>query len=433
MMREEEFWLEHPEHRDFYEFWDAFHFSTECHGDGDWYDFDCIDFGEDEDCRIEVHWNDCDASQFECSVRSPNDMGNGEDCALEFRETAFWNNVKDVPVLQDPQYESFIAFWSAFHEGRDCVWNCELTDCAEAFGLDHCEENSCFNSCDNHWNCRVEYVWEDQEGDASCIEFYNYTAGNNTNPECLDRDVYAQCTDFAFVRAMMEEDGDTSNCDIFMSYNPCVTGGFICEISEANDYGVMEMENCAEDFEDGEFWAMMRVEDFWLERELYDFYNFWERFHGNADEDEHDCDWKEFNTRCTDFEFIRREMEEDGAPEGADCDVFISFSPCETDYFVCTSTSPSEETGEMESDDCTEDFTEIEFWSQMRVEQWWMEHPDAYDFYMFWDEYHFGSDNDDYTDEDCEDRSASGICEDFMMFGDSQCTWTLEYNSCPYL
>jgi len=288
---------------------------------------------------------------FECMIRREDDNGNAEDCARDFKETEFWNGIRESPALQDEQYGGFMNFWNTFHENGPCTWNCEETDCSEAFGLDHCNERSCFNSCDNDWNCRVEYVWENTEADASCMEFYNYTAGNNTNPECIDREVFAQCSDFAFVRAEMEADDDFTGCDIYMQYNPCVTDGFVCEVTEMGDYGVMETEDCSEDFEDGEFWAMMRMEDFWLERELYDFYNFWERFHGNKD-DEENCDWRDFHTQCTDFEFIRREMEEDGAPEGANCDVYVSYSPCETDYFHCQSSSMNDY-GEMETQDCT--------------------------------------------------------------------------------
>jgi hypothetical protein len=92
-MREEQYWMDHPEHREFYDFWEEFHFSTECRGDGDWYDFECSDFGDDSGCRIEVHWNDCDASQFECSIRRDDDNGNAEDCAMNFKDTEYWNTM----------------------------------------------------------------------------------------------------------------------------------------------------------------------------------------------------------------------------------------------------------------------------------------------------------------------------------------------------
>jgi hypothetical protein len=229
----------------------------------------------------------------------------------------------------------------------------------------------------------------------------------------------------------MREDPTMEDCDVYLSYNPCETETFVCELTGMGDYG-METDDCVEDFLDGEFWAMMSEEDFWFERELYDFYNFWERYHGNQDDDEIDCDWKSFNTRCSDFEFIRREMEEDENPQ--DCDVFLSYSPCEHDYFVCESWAANDY-GVMEMDDCQEDFTEFEFWNMMRLEQWWMEHPETYDFYMYWDEYHFGSGSDDYHGDDdhhCEDRQVRGTCADFAVFEDEgACDWVIMYNSCP--
>lgn len=66
----------------------------------------------------------------------------------------------------------------------------------------------------------------------------------------------------------------------------------------------------------------------------------------------------------------------------------------------------------------------------MRVEEWWMRHPDTYDFYMFWDEYHFGDYHSEY-DTECVDRRAEGYCMDFSFTDDEECEWQLEYNSCP--
>jgi len=158
MMREEMFWMDHPEHWDFYSYWDEYHGQEHC--EGDWYDFDCSAFGDDSGCRIEVHWADCDAGMFECSVRREDDNGNAEDCSRNFKDTEFWNGIRDVQELQDSQYESFMNYWRTFHENGPCSWDCEETDCADAFGLDFCNERSCFNTCDDDWHCRVEYVWE---------------------------------------------------------------------------------------------------------------------------------------------------------------------------------------------------------------------------------------------------------------------------------
>lgn len=43
---------------------------------------------------------------------------------------------------------------------------------------------------------------------------------------------------------------------------------------------------------------MMREEDFWMERELYDFYQFWEEFHSGAHNDYDD--YNDYNSTCED-------------------------------------------------------------------------------------------------------------------------------------
>lgn len=134
----------------------------------------------------------------------------------------------------------------------------------------------------------------------------------------------------------MEADQDFTDCTIYMSYNPCETDFFVCTLTEEGDYGLETVE-CNEDFEDGDFWAMMRVEDFWMERELYDFYHFWEEYHSgdqNDYDDYLDCDWIETMAECSDFDFIMRHETENNELF-AGCSISMSFSPCETDYFMC--------------------------------------------------------------------------------------------------
>lgn len=58
-------------------------------------------------------------------------------------------------------------------------------------------------------------------------------------------------------------------------------------------------------------------------------------------------------------------------------------------------------------EDCAADFESKEFWDVMRMEQFWTDNMDKYwDFYGFWEEYHYEDrDHDDYDnmDEQCVD------------------------------
>jgi hypothetical protein len=109
------------------------------------------------------------------------------------------------------------------------------------------------------------------------------------------------------------------------------------------------------------------MEDFWM---------FWERHHsGNDDHDDHDdyndymdCDWVESRMRCSDFEMGRQ----DYIDYGNDCDIYLSYSPCVTDFFVCESTAP-DSYGNMRTDDCTGEFEDPEFWEMLRDDEWWMQ------------------------------------------------------------
>jgi hypothetical protein len=202
-MRDEHWWMDHPEHFVFYEFWDAWHYSGECHDSGNWYDFECSDFEfmEEGNCRIEVHWNNCDIDQFECQIRRDDDMGYGEDCSMNFRETDFWNVFMNSPTMQNPEFEGFMNFWGDFHFERHCSWDCVDLDCSIAFDLEACHEHSCLNNCDDSLICRVDYVWEGENANENCMSFYNFTAGNNTDPECTQFEIHTRCSEFAFVRA----------------------------------------------------------------------------------------------------------------------------------------------------------------------------------------------------------------------------------------
>lgn len=111
----------------------------------------------------------------------------------------------------------------------------------------------------------------------------------------------------------------------------------------------------------------MRIEDFWREPQnlpYYDFYMFWEEYHASDDysddytTDNEDCEWRQINVNCNEFSFITDE-----------CYIEASYSPCETEYFNCVSSSVGEYGAE--ESDCAADFEDFDFWSAMRLEQWW--------------------------------------------------------------
>ena len=129
---------------------------------------------------------------------------------------------------------------------------------------------------------------------------------------------------------------------------------------------------------------------------------FWDEWHFGQDDyndydDYMDCEWKEIWTSCSDFAMF-----------DYDCGVQVSYSPCEDDYFMCQITLPADMSpyGLVETVDCAEDFEDIQFWTQMREEQWWHESVNAEyaDFYMFWDEYHFGDYGSQIGRASCRER-----------------------------
>lgn len=81
-------------------------------------------------------------------MRTEDDMGNAVDCARDFKDSMMWAVFASEPVFQAEEFNSLRNYWNNFHESNDCAWDCESIDCAEAYDLDECEEETCFNSCD---------------------------------------------------------------------------------------------------------------------------------------------------------------------------------------------------------------------------------------------------------------------------------------------
>jgi hypothetical protein len=106
---------------------------------------------------------------------------------------------------------------------------------------------------------------------------------------------------------------------------------------------------------------------------------FWEAYHYGHDDYDHDdyhdyhdyhdyndydgdCEWKEWYGQCSDFSYHQE--------DGFECDWYISYSPCEHDFFVCQYMYIDEYNNE-QMGDCTEDFTNEEQWAIDREEDIW--------------------------------------------------------------
>lgn len=192
-----------------------------------------------------------------------------------------------------------------------------------------------------------------------------------------------------------------------------------------DEYGNEYERSCSGDFEDKDFWEMMREEAFWQLPENavhYDFYMFWDEYHfGSPDQ----CEWKDVVTHCEDFMMLEGE-----------CRIEASYSPCVHDHFFCT-TKTLDSNGQMQEDDCTEDFTNVEFWSAMREEEWWFfnENAEYLDFYEFWQEYHFGNYDNEDDDDHCEWKDLDLQCSEFNMLASTvemgfPCKIAVSYSPC---
>lgn len=202
------------------------------------------------------------------------------------------------------------------------------------------------------------------------------TGGAENWEECAWVPIEASCADFQFLA--------DEECRIHASYSPCETDYFFCQITQGGDYD-RETSDCTEDFTNPEFWSAMSQENWWGEHPEHEgFYMFWVDFHsGNRDYDDYqapDCYWREVHAFCSDFDFI---------PEEDECEIYTSYNPCVKDHFICESTS-RDDYGERQTDDCTYNFLDVEFWSAMREENWWNENEQYRDFFQYWEDYHFG-------------------------------------------
>jgi hypothetical protein len=379
------------------------------------------------DCAIHVSYNPCVTDHFECVITFPaaNEYGliEQEMCQQDFEDPEFWSLMREDQFWeQNPQHADFHMFWDMFHydhhddynDYEDCEWREVFGDCQDwqAHADEQCQWYISYSPCvHDHFICEVmslgEYGeelnncttdFEDPESWAQMREeafwfreeneehFVFYTFWDEYHygmpDDCEWKVIDISCDEFEFI---------TEECHISTSYSPCETDYFYCTVTKNGEYGPYD-EDCTEDFEDIEFWSIMRMEEFWFEESnahLFDFYEFWQEYHfGHHDYDdyEQDCEWRHVQAECRDFEML----------EG-DCAIYASYSPCETDYFVCEITMPATDYSPVDFDYCNEDFEDADFWYAMRQEQFWMDHQEYAEFFMFWDMYHMDH-HDDYND-----------------------------------
>jgi hypothetical protein len=194
----------------------------------------------------------------------------------------------------------------------------------------------------------------------------------------------------------------------------------------------------------------MREEQYWQEEAHQEFYFFWEEYHFGANADI--CEDKQVYAYCSDFQM----MSDD------ECAINVQYNTCNDESFVCESWSYNPTTQTDEMTDCAEDFTDFFFWSAMREEAWWTMNEQHMDFYMFWENYHFGSSDDystgdyddwgtgDYDDwgnddwgnddwgnwddysnpDECQWTDLLVQCSDFVMFEGDNCEVSISYNPC---
>jgi hypothetical protein len=234
-------------------------------------------------------------------------------------------------------------------------FECWVNGIDSEYGTEY--SNECVSDFEDYgfWHeMRQEPWWQNSDHEDFFMYWDTYHAEDIVN--CDWKVLETNCQAFTF-----SQDDD---CDVYVSYSPCETDHFICESTSQG-----ETQDCVQDFEDPSFWFAMREEQFWHEPQnlqYFDFYMFWEEFHANSTIDDDysdydtDCDWKDINVNCNEFSFITDE-----------CNIYVSYSSCETEYFICESSSIGEYGQEVE--DCTEDFTQLEFWMAMREEMWWTE------------------------------------------------------------
>jgi hypothetical protein len=421
-------------------FWNEYHFgdygSHDDHDDyNDWFDYDdyncewkyfyprCSDFDFNQedydysgyDCDITLAFNPCVTDHFECEYDDiMDDYSESQDCTEDFLDAETWSEMREDSFWYRPENEElmqFHQFWDMYHSNSDYNdyhdWTGEHDDY-------------------NDWYDYDDYSCEWKEFNFKCSDF---------DQEDHDYDYYP-VEDYEFSGEYDYDYDMEYDCDIYLSYNPCVTDYFECEYFENGEFE--DVHDCQDEFTEAEAWMELREDSFWYRpenAELMEFHAFWDMYHYNSDyngdaSDEFDdynndyenCEWKEWSGDCAMWEFSQED----------ECQWYISYSPCVDDMFICE-LNEFNEYGEPVMRDCQEDFADVEFWTMMSGEAAWQmpENQMYYDFYMFWNEYHFGDHHDDYGN-DCRDKQLIANCDEFkfLEIENGDCYVDVAYNTC---
>ena len=341
-----------------------------------------------------------------------------------------------------------------------------------------CMATMCYDSCTFYEWCNVNFYADHigEEQDWSCESFEEYFFSNNdtnstNDTDCEDVYIDLTCGNFTML--------NDSECWIWGTYNRCNDSGWQCTVSGYNESGYY-YDDCSAEFEDAEFWSLMRLEQFWFDNwdMYYDFYEFWEEYHQDSNNTDRNCTQECYDpydcSAETGLDYCSSEecwnscdysegwcivnFYHDGADMSMDCEEFHDYwfgtnndtnndTDCEDVYIDLTcgnftmlnesqcwiygkynrcndsgwdcSVSGYNESGYY-YDDCSAEFEDAEFWSEMREEQFWFDNWDMYyDFYEFWDEYHSGSNNETDDDENvCESDWIQffATCSNFSLF-----------------
>jgi hypothetical protein len=265
---------------DFYEHWDQYHAGSDNDTDCDWkyIEVTCADFSfaENDTCDVWLSYSPCNDTDFYCQVQEYENgtATNLTDCTSDFEDPEFWSMMSQEQFWQDnwEQYGDFYTYWEEYHAdyNNTCEQECyDPYDCADEFGIEYCEANYCYDTCTYDSECWINYSSGDTYEMMECEAFYEMMSGNDTNDtDCEWVYVDLTCDNFTMI------DGE---CWIYAEYNRCNDSYFYCVKSGYDENNTYVSDDCADDFEDSEFWSEMSEEQFWFDNwdMYYDFYEFW--------------------------------------------------------------------------------------------------------------------------------------------------------------
>ena len=165
----------------------------------------------------------------------------------------------------------------------------------------------------NFWfEMREEQYWSEHP---EYSDFYDFFDAVHDAENCPEVEYVGTCADWELLQ--------DRECTIYSKYNRCGKTEFICEVNFVDEYGETLEHNCAEDYQNKEWWMAAREQAYWQEMmdEWYDFYDYWDVVHGLKDKD---CDLVKIQASCEDFEMT----------DGARCRIEAAYCRDE-EYFRC--------------------------------------------------------------------------------------------------